>query len=75
MILASHLGRPDGKVVESLRLAPVARRLSELLGEPVATVGDCVGPEVEAAVLRLKPGERSGVVQTRFGFQIFWRVD
>jgi phosphoglycerate kinase len=57
IILCSHLGRPEGKVVESLRLAPVARRLSELLGQPVHTVGDCVGPEVQQAVERLHPGE------------------
>jgi len=57
VILASHLGRPKGQVVEELRLAPVARRLEELLGQPVRTVGDCVGPEVEAAVAALQPGE------------------
>ena len=57
VILASHLGRPKGKVVEELRLAPVARRLGELLGRPVATVGDCVGPEVEAAARALAPGD------------------
>ncbi|HWO72220.1 MAG TPA: phosphoglycerate kinase [Dehalococcoidia bacterium] len=55
-ILCSHLGRPDGKVVESLRLAPVAERLSHLLQQPVLTTRDCVGPEVESAVASLEPG-------------------
>jgi len=55
-ILCSHLGRPDGKVVESLRLAPVAERLSHLLQQPVLTTLDCVGPEVESAVASLEPG-------------------
>src|SRR5689334_23156643 len=45
VILASHLGRPKGKVVESMRLAPAAERLSELLGSPVAMAPDCIGPE------------------------------
>lgn len=57
VILCSHLGRPDGQVKEELRLAPVAARLSELLGAPVRTVGDCVGPEVEAAVASLGPSD------------------
>lgn len=56
-ILCSHLGRPDGKVVESLRLAPVAARLSELLGRPVAIAPDCIGPAVEKAVAALNPGD------------------
>ncbi|MBN1863056.1 MAG: phosphoglycerate kinase [Dehalococcoidales bacterium] len=54
LILCSHLGRPDGGVVEGLRLAVVARRLSQLIGRPVATTRDCIGPEVEAAVAGLK---------------------
>jgi len=57
VILMSHLGRPDGKVVEQLRLAPVAQRLSELLGKPVQTAADCVGPEVEARAKALQPGQ------------------
>ncbi len=54
VILCSHLGRPNGKVVEDMRLAPVAKRLSELLKRPVATTKDCVGPEVEEAVGKMK---------------------
>jgi phosphoglycerate kinase len=57
VILASHLGRPKGQVVEELRLAPVAKRLAELLGCEVRTVSDCVGPEVEAAAAELPPGD------------------
>jgi phosphoglycerate kinase len=57
VILASHLGRPEGEVCEDMRLAPAARRLSDLLGKPVATCPDCVGPAAEAAVAQLKPGD------------------
>jgi phosphoglycerate kinase len=57
LILCSHLGRPDGKVVESLRLAPVAARLGELLGTEVATADDCIGPDAEEAARSLKPGD------------------
>ena len=57
VILMSHLGRPKGQVVEDLRLAPAARRLAELLGKPVATATDCVGPEAKAAVAKLQPGD------------------
>jgi phosphoglycerate kinase len=55
IVLCSHLGRPDGKVVDALRLTPVAERLSKLLGQPVKTTADCVGPEVEAAARALLP--------------------
>jgi len=57
VVLCSHLGRPKGKVVEDMRLAPIAKRLSELLGLPVATTEDSVGAEVERAVSSLKGGE------------------
>lgn len=57
VVLASHLGRPKGQVVADLRMAPVAARLGELLGRPVATVADCVGPAVEAASRALAPGQ------------------
>ncbi|HYL43257.1 MAG TPA: phosphoglycerate kinase [Ktedonobacteraceae bacterium] len=56
VILMSHLGRPKGKVVESMRLTPVAQRLSELLGKPVAMARDHVGPEVEVQARALQPG-------------------
>jgi len=57
VILMSHLGRPKGKVVEKLRLDPVAKRLSELLKQNVKKVNDCIGEEVEKAVLNMQKGE------------------
>ena len=55
VILASHLGRPKGKVNPDMSLKPCAARLAELLGKPVKMAPDCVGPEVEA--LKPAPGE------------------
>jgi phosphoglycerate kinase len=52
VILASHLGRPKGKVNLEYTLGPVAGRLSELLGRPVEFADDCVGPSAKAAVER-----------------------
>jgi len=66
VVLMSHLGRPKGKVVEDLRLAPAAGRLGELLGKPVATAPDCVGPEAEAAVAALEPGDVLLLENVRF---------
>jgi len=57
VILCSHLGRPKGAPEDKFRLAPVAKRLSELLGKPVATTRDCIGPEAEAAAKALKSGD------------------
>jgi phosphoglycerate kinase len=57
VILMSHLGRPDGKVVDTFRLAPVAQHLSELLGSPVVMATDCIGPEVEVQAQALQPGQ------------------
>jgi len=57
VVLCSHLGRPKGKVVEEMRLTPVAARLGELLGKPVKKLDDSVGPEVEAAVGAMRPGD------------------
>ncbi|MBU2608469.1 MAG: phosphoglycerate kinase [Chloroflexi bacterium] len=56
VVICSHLGRPDGKVVESLRLTPIAKRLSELLGKPVEALKQCIGPEVKDAIDRLRDG-------------------
>ena len=50
-ILMSHLGRPKGKVVESMRLRPAADRLAELLGATVRTAPDCVGADAERTVV------------------------
>ncbi|HID87994.1 MAG TPA: phosphoglycerate kinase [Anaerolineae bacterium] len=66
VILMSHLGRPKGQVVEELRMDPVARRLSQLLGQPVRKLDDCVGPEVRAAVEGMSPGEVILLENTRF---------
>jgi len=66
VILMSHLGRPKGKVVEELRLAPVAARLGELLGKAVKTAPDCVGPQAEAAVASLQAGEVLLLENVRF---------
>lgn len=50
VILISHLGRPDGKVMENLRLNPVAKRLGKLLTEPVKKLDDCVGEEIKKQI-------------------------
>lgn len=57
IILCSHLDRPQGGVVERLRLALVANRLSVLLDRPVAALRDCIGPEVESAVAAMGGGD------------------
>ena len=57
VILMSHLGRPKGKVVEKLRLDPIARRLSGLLEQDVKKVNDCIGEEVEKVVSNMQKGE------------------
>jgi len=57
LILTAHLGRPKGKREPSMSLAPVAVKLSELLGKPVAFAADCIGPVAEAAVAALKDGD------------------
>jgi phosphoglycerate kinase len=66
VVLMSHLGRPKNKIVEGLRLAPVAAHLAELLGRPVKTVAATTGPEAEAAARALKPGEVLMLENTRF---------
>ena len=57
VILASHLGRPDGKVSDSLRLRPVGERLGQLLGKSVPVTGDALGVGTEDAIKRLRSGE------------------
>jgi len=56
-ILASHLGRPKGKKDTKFSLAPVAERLSQLLGKKVALAADCIGEEVQRQIERMKAGE------------------
>ena len=57
VIIISHLGRPRGKVVDEMRLAPVARRLSQILGVKVAVTRDSIGPEAEQAAAKLGNGD------------------
>jgi phosphoglycerate kinase len=57
VILASHLGRPDGKVQDGLRLRPVGERLTQLLRRNVPVTGDALGIGTEDAIKRLRPGE------------------
>ena len=72
VVLCSHLGRPKGRVVEELRMTPVADRLSQILGRDVSIASDCVGPDVASLVssspqdsvimlenLRFHPGEEA----------------
>jgi phosphoglycerate kinase len=66
VILASHLGRPKGKVNDALRLKPVADRLSQLLGRPVRMTGDALGPGVQVAVDKLRPGDLLLLENLRF---------
>lgn len=66
VIIMSHLGRPEGKVVEDLRMAKVARRLGELLGKQVLMAPDCIGPEVEKMTSDLKDGQILMLENLRF---------
>jgi len=66
VVLMSHLGRPDGKVVEELRLDPVARQLEKLLGKKVLKLNDCVGSQVTDQVRKLKAGEAVLLENLRF---------
>jgi phosphoglycerate kinase len=66
VVLATHLGRPQGRSDPAFSVAPIARRLSELLGRPVATVDAVAGAAAERAVAELKPGEILLLENTRF---------
>jgi len=66
VVLASHLGRPKGKVNDALRLKPVADRLSQLLGRPVRMTGDALGPGVQLAVEKLRAGDLILLENLRF---------
>ncbi len=65
-ILVSHLGRPDGKVVESARMAPVAARLADLIGAPVPCATDVIGESARATVAALEPGGVAMLENVRF---------
>ncbi|MCD8332261.1 MAG: phosphoglycerate kinase [Oscillospiraceae bacterium] len=66
VIACSHLGRPKGQWVESLSLAPVAQRLSQLLEQPVLMAKDVVGPDAQAKAAELKSGEIMLLENLRF---------
>jgi phosphoglycerate kinase len=66
VILCSHLGRPKGRVVEKLRLAPVAQRLSQILKQPVKISRDCIGPDAKAAAAELREGDILLLENVRF---------
>lgn len=66
IIFLSWLKRPGGKVVEELRMGPVAKRLGELVGKDVKYVQSCVGPEAEEAARALQPGELLMLENVRF---------
>lgn len=66
VILASHLGRPKGQVVEELRLDQVAARLSDLIGKEVLKVDTVYGPEVDEAVAELVAGDILLIENVRF---------
>lgn len=57
LILMSHLGRPDGKPNPKMSLAPVAKRLAELLGQDVAFAHDCIGVDPRDKAAQLQPGQ------------------
>ncbi|WP_261134245.1 phosphoglycerate kinase [Bacillus sp. Marseille-Q3570] len=66
VILASHLGRPKGQVVEELRLDPVAKRLSDLLNQTVTKTDQVYGEEVDQAISNLSNGEVLLIENVRF---------
>jgi phosphoglycerate kinase len=66
VILISHLGRPDGKIVDELRLTVLAQRLSQILGQQVGVATDCTGPEVEKSVSALRSGDVLFLENLRF---------
>ena len=66
LILMSHLGRPEGERDDKYSLAPVAKRLSELLGKGVIFTNDCIGPEVKAKAKTIKSGDCMLLENVRF---------
>ncbi|MFS1514879.1 phosphoglycerate kinase [Chengkuizengella sp. SCS-71B] len=66
VILASHLGRPKGNVVEEMRLTPAAERLSQLIGKPVKKLNEAFGPAVQAEIDQLNNGDIVVLENTRF---------
>lgn len=66
IILVSHLGRPNGKVVPELRLDPVAHQLERLLQRPVLKLHECIGPAVQRAISQMKSGDIALLENVRF---------
>ena len=66
VVLATHLGRPKGKPDPAFSVMPIAHRLGELLGAPIATVPVVVGAEAERAAAELRPGDVLLIENTRF---------
>ena len=66
VILCSHFGRPKGQVQESMRLTPVAKRLSELLGSEVISCQDCIGDEVASQINQMQNGQVALLENVRF---------
>ncbi len=66
VILSAHFGRPKGQVNESMRLTPVAARLSELLGKSVVKTDSCIGPDAEAKVAAMAEGDVVLLENVRF---------
>lgn len=66
LVLIAHLGRPKGKREATMSLAPVAVKLSELLGKPVKFVDDCIGEKVESAVAAMKDGDVTLLENVRY---------
>ena len=66
VILSSHMGRPKGQVKDSLRLTPVAERLSELLGQEVIMCDDCIGDSVTATISKMSNGQVALLENVRF---------
>ncbi len=66
VIVCSHFGRPKGKPVAEMSLAPVARALGRALGRDVGFVQDCIGPVAAESVARMAPGDVLVLENTRF---------
>ena len=66
VILCSHMGRPKGEFNMKYSLAPVAKRLTELLGQNVELASDVIGPDAKAKAAALKPGEAMLIENVRF---------
>lgn len=66
LIIISHLGRPKGEKVKDMSLAPVAQRLSSLISRPVKFIPDCIGAEVENAIVGLRDSEAILLENLRF---------